>query len=235
MIVWLTFGVALFAALVSAQTAHNPANSGAAPLVLPRPGIPASLEQTEERSRQLEDGTATVEVVKSEVYRDSAGRVRVQSDIRGSGHSPTPYIDLVDPVAGSRIILLSTEKIAYRVPLPKSTEDRFAFLGIGGVAESSHKWSAKTENAGKRTIEGIEYEGTRIIQTAEGEPGLTSAVEHWYSDELKLIGFVMASGPHGTYTARIQHLRREEPDPTLFAIPPGYKILDVPLPSPGRQ
>ncbi len=235
MIVWLTFGVALFATLVSAQTAPNPANSGAAPLVLPRPGVPASLEQTEERSRKIEDGTSTVEVVTSEVYRDSAGRVRVQSDIRGSGRSPTPYVDLVDPVAGSRVVLLSTQKIAYRVPLPKSTEGRFAFLGIGGVAESSHKWSARTENAGKRTIEGIECEGTRIIETAEGEPGLTRTVEQWYSDELKLIGFVTASGPYETYTARIQNLRREEPDPALFAIPPGYKILDVPLPSPGRQ
>ena len=60
-------------------------------------------------------------------------------------------------------------------------------------------------------------------------------VEEWYSDELKLMGSVMASGPYETYTARIQNLRREEPDPKLFTIPPDYKVLDVPLPSPDQE
>ena len=80
-------------------------------------------------------------------------------------------------------------------------------------------------------IEGIEFEGTRITQTSEGEPVLTHTVERWYSDELKLIGLVEISGPYETGTVRLQNLRRQEPDPTLFKIPADYKVQDIQWPS----
>jgi hypothetical protein len=89
---------------------------------------------------------------------------------------------------------------------------------------------ARTQVVGKRTIQGIEFEGTRIIRTAEGEPGLTDTTEQWYSDELKLIGLLTSSGPSETYSARIQSLKRVEPDPALFATPAEYRIIDLQLP-----
>jgi hypothetical protein len=97
--------------------------------------------------------------------------------------------------------------------------------------------TARSEQIGKRTIEGVEFDGTRIItvQTAEGEPKLTWTVEQWYSDKLKLIGLTVQSTPYGTNTTRIQNLRREEPDSDLFTIPPEYKIVDLQLPLPDRQ
>jgi hypothetical protein len=192
------------------------------------------LEQIEERSRKLDDGTtAVVGVIKSKVYRDSAGRLRMESEIQdSSGHSSTRYADLVDPVAGSKVVLLTTEKVGYRVPFPKSDQSRLAFLGLGESSQdSSHKWgNARTEAVGKRTIQGIELEGTRIIRTAEGEPELTGTIEQWYSDELKLIGLLTSAGPSEAYSARIQSLRRGEPDPALFTTPAEYKIIDLPLP-----
>ena len=89
---------------------------------------------------------------------------------------------------------------------------------------------ARIEVVGKRTIQGVEFEGTRIIRTAEGEPGLTDTSEQWYSDDLKLIGLLTTSGPSGAYSARIQSLQRGEPDPALFTIPAEYRIIDLPLP-----
>jgi hypothetical protein len=86
---------------------------------------------------------------------------------------------------------------------------------------------ARTQVVGKRTIQGIEFEGTRIIRTAEGEPGLTDTIEQWYSDELELIGLLTSSGPSETYSARIQSLQRAEPDPALFTTPAEYKIIDL--------
>jgi hypothetical protein len=234
MTVWLTLAGVFIAVLASAQITHSPATSGAALLVLPRPGVPISLEQIEERSRKLEDGTtAVVGVIKSKVYRDSAGRLRMESEIQdSSGHSSTRYADLVDPVAGSRVVLLTTEKVGYRVPFPKSDQSRLAFLGMGESSQDSpHKWGdARTEVVGKRTIQGVELEGTRIIRTAEGEPGLTDTIEQWYSDELKLIGLLTSAGPSEAYSARIQSLQRGEPDPALFTTPAEYKIIDLQLP-----
>jgi hypothetical protein len=80
-----------------------------------------------------------------------------------------------------------------------------------------------------RTIEGIEFEGMRIVQSAEDDPGLTNTIERWYCKRLKLVGSAFASGPYGTRTARIQNVRWGEPDPALFTIPGDYKIVDVPL------
>jgi hypothetical protein len=126
MIAWLTLSVVFIAVLASAQTV--PATSGAALFVLPRPGVPISLEQIEELSR---NGAASAET-KSQVYRDSAGRLRIEVEIRdGSGRSSARYADLIDPVAGSRVVLLTTEKVGYRMPFPKSDQSRLAFLGIG--------------------------------------------------------------------------------------------------------
>ncbi|MFZ0770396.1 MAG: hypothetical protein WCA49_04425 [Candidatus Sulfotelmatobacter sp.] len=235
MIAWL--GFALLAVLASAQAAEVPARPGIGLLVPPRPGVPVSLEQIEVRSRNSEDGTPAVEeVVESEVYRDSAGRLRIQSDTRkDSDHPSTPYADLIDPVAGSRTLLFNSEKIAYRMPYATPGEGKIAFLGIGGEAEPSRKWTARTETAGRRMIEGSEFEGTRIVRDAEGEPRLTITVEQWYSDKLKLIGAVAGSGPQEAYSARIQNLRHQEPDPSLFTIPADYKIIDLQPPPPSPQ
>ena len=220
MIVWPMFGAALLAVLASAQTADDPDSSGAALLLLPRSGVPVSFEQIEDRSPR-QDGASRVEVKRSKCYRDSSGRLRI---------GDSSYTVLIDPIAGSRILL--SKQVAYRTPWPKSGEAKLAFLGIGDSTASSHNWTARTENVGTRAIEGIEFRGTRVIQTAEGEPTLTKTVEEWYSDELKLIAFAVTSTADETYSVRIQNLHREEPDPALFTIPPDYQVLDLKLPSP---
>jgi len=114
--------------------------------------------------------------------------------------------------------------------LPQGSEGRFAFLGIGDEKASLHKWVAKSENLGKRTFDGVELDGTRIVQAAVDDPTLINTTEQWYSDKLKLIGTVTISGPYGSYAARIRNLRRGEPDPKLFAVPSDSKIVDLRFP-----
>jgi hypothetical protein len=231
MAVWLVCGVTLFAVLASAQTKDIvPAKSGPADLVPPRPGVPLSLEQVEERS--YEGAGSTAEIIKSNVYRDSSGRLRIEPEARDGSGDPSSHATLIDPFAGTRIILLPTAKTAYRVLGPKGDEGGFA-LGLGGMGEGlepPHKWSTRTENLGTRIIEGAVFEGTRIIEVAEDESGLTNTIERWYSKELNIVGVAVASGPYGTHTARIENLHRQEPDPTLFTIPADYKILELQSP-----
>jgi hypothetical protein len=233
-IVLRLLGVILAAGLTLGQSGQTPAISSAQLLVLPRPGIPISFEQVEEHSRKLGDGTSTVEfTVTGKTYRDSAGRLRIQSEtLDGSGHTLASSISLTDPVAGVKVVLLSAEKLAYRTPFAVSSESRFAIDDAADGQQSKHKWKVETENAGRRTIEGIEFEGTQIITTAEDEPNLSTTVEQWYSDKLRLIGDVDRSGPYTTYAIRIQKVHREEPDPALFVIPADYKIISIKLSSP---
>ena len=185
-----------------------------------------SFEQIDEYSRKIEDGSLAAETRKSKIYRDSSGRLRIESSTPA-----TDIIQLIDPVAGSRVILLSTEteKVGYRLPWPKSSEVKFTIFSLAGnenAGDPSRKWTSTTENLGTRTIEGLEFEGVRIVNAAEGEPELTRAVEQWYSADQKLIGLIVSSSPNETYTARIQNVRREEPDSALFAVPTDYRILD---------
>jgi hypothetical protein len=211
---------------VVSTTTHTPGNSTASILVLPVPGAALSFEQIDEHSRKIDDGSFAAETRKSRAYRDSSGRLRIESST-----AATDIIQLIDPIVGSRVILLSTktEKIGYRLPWPKSSEIKFVFhssVGNENAGNPSRNWISTTENLGTRTIEGFEFEGLRIVNAAEDEPGLKKIHEQWYSAEQKLIGLLVSSSPNETYTARIQNVRREEPDSSLFTVPPDYTVLD---------
>jgi hypothetical protein len=222
-------GANLTAGFTSTRPSDDSPGSGAQLLVLPKRGSPISFEQTEEHSPEHADGTLVAEYrIVSETYRDSAGRVRMESETRdGADHILNLYAQVIDPVGGYRAILLNAHGIAYRLPFPISSDSRLVLLDAADGQESLHKWKVRTEDAGRRTVEGIEFQGTRNITTAEDDPRLTTTFEQWYSDELKLVGAVDRSGPDKAYTIRIRNVHRQEPDPKLFAIPAGYKIIDV--------
>lgn len=224
------FGVAMGAVLVTAQTPGS-GRPGASSLVLPLPGVPRSLEQVEEYSRTLDDGTTSVETINSKIHRDHAGRVRTDSETHdGSGHRLGATTLIIDPVVGSIVIMKIDAKTALRLPGPKG-ETLVPGRLIADDQLSTHELIITRENVGKRTIEGFVFEGTRITQTAEDQPLLKYTIEEWYSDELKLTAVEVASGPSGTHTARIQDLHCEEPDPALFTIPSDYQIVDLNWPS----
>jgi hypothetical protein len=235
MIGWFALGFG-FALLASTQTDHAQTKPGVSMLVLPVPGAPISFEQIEVRSsfaRKLANGTPVVETDRTHVYRNSAGKVLIQETLRegSSNRAPTPsnaVITIIDPVNSRMVVLKTGEKTGCSMPLPTSGSFMFSSSSLAetedqGVAPSRFR----TENLGKRTFEGIEFEGTRIVATREGESGRTRSVEQWHSADLSLIGLVVVSKPDGSYTARIQNLHREEPTPTLFEIPAGYRIIEM--------
>lgn len=202
-----------------AQNPNAPAKNGPAPLLLPRAGAPISFDQVEERSPR--DGSKT-EVIASRVVRNTAGRVRIES---------WAFITIIDPLAGFQTVIVPEDKTAIRVPFPKGEgEARFASFGlVDGPADSPNP-TVTVEQLGKRWLEGVEFEGTRIVYTFETTPQTTQTQEDWISEDLKLVGMAAASGYSQTYKAHIQNVRREEPDPTLFSIPSDYQTVDLPLP-----
>ena len=89
------------------------------------------------------------------------------------------------------------------------------------------KTGQKTENLGTRTIEGVEFEGTRTATTSDEQPSLVAVDEFWMSKDLGLIGLVKHSGPDSELAARIFNVDRTAPDSSLFVIPADYRIRDV--------
>jgi hypothetical protein len=96
--------------------------------------------------------------------------------------------------------------------------------------------NAKSESLGKRNIEGVEAEGTRTTWTiAAGEIGNERPIdivwERWYSPALQTVVLTRQSDPRaGESVYKLSNLRRGEPAPQLFEVPPDYTVSteDVP-------
>lgn len=226
--IWLIVAALSFVVLGSAQVLGGSPRPGPAGLVLPITSAPLSAEQIEERTRTLPPGTSSREIVRSTVYRDSAGRMRIESVLAASPGESVPLVSLVDPVAGSIVALVTPAKIAARITVSKSGPDAFAvaFPGIGEMLPAG-TWKTKTEGLGKRTIDGVEVEGTRTTQTSEDQPSLIAVEERWFSKNLGLAVLVEASGPNWRHTAKIQKIDYREPDPALFVIPSDYTVREL--------
>jgi PHD/YefM family antitoxin component YafN of YafNO toxin-antitoxin module len=195
--------------------------------VFPNPGAPISAEQVEERMRRLPDGAASTEMITSKVYRDSSGRLRIESDTGGPAGTSFPFAEIADPVAGSVVILIAPLKLAARMMAPKSADGHvaFAFPAVEGRRPVGGK--TETEDLGKRTIEGIESEGRRVTITDKDQPSFVVTDEEWYSKDLRLTVSSVFSGTDEKHTARLRNIDRNEPDPALFAIPPDYTVREM--------
>ncbi|MSV29630.1 MAG: hypothetical protein EXQ52_12930 [Bryobacterales bacterium] len=103
------------------------------------------------------------------------------------------------------------------------------------ATESKSAPLVKTEQLGKRTIEGVEAEGTRTTMTiAAGQIGndlpIETVSERWYSNDLKTVVMTRRNDPRmGETTYRLTAIRRGEPGRTLFEVPADYTV-DEPKP-----
>jgi hypothetical protein len=197
--------------------------AGPVGMVRPVPGAPFSARQVEEREQVLADGTEAKRLLMCQVYRDSAGRVRMEWRAEEGGGRSSEIVYLFDPVADLTTILLPEQKIADRAAVPRSSSGEFqmglpAAWRAGALPEG--KWQEQA--LGARVVEGIEGQGTRWVQAEE--PTLMASLEKWPSEALGLTLEQRFVGPNWSHTVRLQILNRDEPDPALFVVPPDYTV-----------
>jgi hypothetical protein len=90
----------------------------------------------------------------------------------------------------------------------------------------------RQESLGTQVIEGVKAEGTRtVIRIEAGEIGNERPIEvvseRWYSPELQTVVMTKHSDPRfGETTYKLTRIDRREPPPTLFQVPPDYKIVE---------
>ncbi|MCI0335937.1 MAG: energy transducer TonB [Acidobacteria bacterium] len=95
---------------------------------------------------------------------------------------------------------------------------------------------SKTESLGKQTIDGVEAEGTRVVETIPAgaignERPIEIIREHWYSPELQMVVLTRSVDPRaGETTMRLTNINRSEPDATLFQVPSDYTVFETPGP-----
>lgn len=114
-------------------------------------------------------------------------------------------------------------------------------------ATSDASSNAKTESLGTRTVDGVAATGTRMTKTIPAgavgnDQDIVITQETWYSPDLQIVLQSIHNDPrYGQTTYSVTNLQREDPDTSLFQVPPGYTIENLnpqisgPGPGPGAQ
>lgn len=98
-------------------------------------------------------------------------------------------------------------------------------------ASGQGKYDSKKEELGSRNIEGVDAEGTRTTTTIPAgaignERPIEIVYERWYSKDLGMVVYSRNIDPRfGEQTYTLKNIVRAEPDPSLFSLPSGYKVL----------
>lgn len=110
----------------------------------------------------------------------------------------------------------------------------FAAGGRGGnisiVPDGISATNVTTESLGADTMQGLSVLGTRVTRTIPaGQIGNAQPIliitDKWYSQDLQIEVKTVHSDPRtGTTTTTVTNLSRNEPNPTLFTVPPGYTV-----------
>jgi hypothetical protein len=102
--------------------------------------------------------------------------------------------------------------------------------------------SVSVEDLGSRVIEGLSARGVRLTSLGtesdgdwKGKP--VRITETWASDDLAATILEIHTDPktHMEETTTLTDIKREEPDHSLFEIPPGYKVNPMPDEMPYRM
>lgn len=208
-------------------------------------GAPYSGQEMNESKRTLQDGTHTSSKSTGPmIYRDSKGRMRTEQSVygrrpdNGLPKSPDDFtvVEIHDPVAGFEYVLDSVIHVAHRMAFKPGESQVFttAMLRSPGEPDSVTRPNGVTwthETLGPEAMFGAAAVGLRTTITdpprAPGEHSVATTDETWLDPKTGVILLrkndnVRGDGP----TTTMLSYSNAEPDPALFQIPEGYKIVD---------
>jgi hypothetical protein len=181
------------------------------------------------------DGAKRTEVMKSHVFRDSKGRVRIERFYDGTEdplESVPKQILIYDNCGGGVSLLPSRQTAKIRKPpvhFRGSDQPNCQEFGPNKLPQPSAK--GKFEVLGHRMLDGVEIMGWRTTHYSSVEAMSSGAPpveisERWCSTTLdaEMDGFSLSQNPKMESRTVVSDLKRIEPDPALFEIPEGYKI-----------
>jgi hypothetical protein len=183
------------------------------------------------------DGTKRTVVAKANLLRDSAGRTRIERFYDGTADPSenVPGDILIDDSCGTSVILLparQTAKITKSVVWSAKISDRPYCREIDLKNPPKAGPEGKFEDLGHKLVDGVEIRGERWSTYSSAQAKLTGAppvsvLEDWCSIPLDtpMGGYMLNDKPKREITTVISDIRQIEPDPALFEIPEGYKII----------
>jgi hypothetical protein len=197
--------------------------------VTPIPNAPLLAVVNTESSQLLKDGTSSNQKTLSAIARDRQGRIfnerRALIPASETATPPILSIHIYDPQTRTSTFIDPQRQVAWQ-----STLNRPPAAAPPLATSSAANSYIKKEDLGNRKMEGIEVHGVRDTQTipaeANGGKEITVVDEYWYSEDLRLNMLAIHKDPRtGEQTTTVTQVDRSEPDPAIFEIPSGYKIL----------
>jgi hypothetical protein len=178
----------------------------------------------------------------TKIARDAKGRTRIDVDLHSIGTPSNPKfvtVHIYDAVTKADLTLFPWRKSVMRYedkPQPQPEPGRrhapIALepdnLGIGG--QTPPQIDTQREDLGAEVIEGMRLRHGRETTSypagfASSKDAYTVVTEYWYSQELQSFVLVKQLGPfNSVQTLTLRDIRHENPDPSLFRIPKGYKV-----------
>ena len=220
-------------------------------------GAPYTATASTEMTQVLGDGNRIVNKSTVSLTRDSQGRTRREETMGMVGPwqvNGPKLIFINDPNSQTNYVLDPGKQTAsvLKFPGPGSLPP---FPGIppggnvsmmaqaGGNVTFIQKGpggdqpeDVKTESLGVQTMEGVSVEGKRVTRTIPaGQIGniqpIQSTSEVWFSPDLQVVVMSKHSDPRfGETTYQLTGIQRAEPDHSLFEVPPGYTVQNMPDP-----
>ncbi|MBV9269374.1 MAG: energy transducer TonB [Acidobacteriaceae bacterium] len=190
------------------------------------PNAPFSATTVMDNTQTLADGTTVTTKTMTTIARDSQGRTHNENRYyltpSDNGQGRIRDITIFDPNTRTRTTLVpATMQATARVLPPKTAQSPLPVRpGI------------QREDLGISAIDGLTVHGYRQSRTipagADGnDQPITATDEYWYSDELHMNVTLKHSDPrHGTQVVTLTQLSRDEPDPKMFEVPPGYSVTN---------
>jgi TonB family protein len=192
--------------------------------VPPVPGVPFSATVECVSQQKLADGSVIVLKTRKHIARDSTGRTHNESRKfvapSYAGESPLTEIQLYDPGTKLDTHLDPLMLIARQTRKTKPPEP-----SVHSVPDPNPNTPAslvkQVKDLGNRDFEGISLQGT--LQSEEDG----SFTEFWYSPKFSLYMSRRHEDAVWKQTVEVTEFHAQEPDPSDFAIPPGYKVVEV--------
>jgi hypothetical protein len=193
-------------------------------------------------------GVTIVDPVVGHRYQlDTEARTVLQGELRAAAAVEAQRARELATTASQNVIKIERPLAVEKLRTELKGEAPVAVLsGTGGTSLFSYtpsaggamvagagmtRYETRTEQLGVQNIEGVDAEGTRTITTIPAgaignERPIEITYERWFSNELQLVVMSKQSDPRfGEQTYRLTNIIRSEPDPSLFAVPTGYKIV----------
>jgi hypothetical protein len=200
-------------------------------------GEPCAVVEKTVVVRPLADGTTITKRTEERKWRDSPGRFRKEVTQVVEGEQAVFHrATIIDPVSNTLTLLNLDRKVATVIHLPEQGPGKLheyvelddkTLMAMPGV-------QVKVEKLDGKPIAGVYAVGRRVTRTRP--PGtigndkvITSVSERWVSQDLKILLASSMDDPREKQTREVTQLDRAEPDSSLFKVPSGFTVKEVPV------